>query len=201
MEEKSTVNKTEDKNDPSGNNSSKKNEKQNSDANSKKSKKKKTAVSYAIEFFIKIGITALVVALLLVFVAGVYVNHNNSSYPMIKDGDLCLTYKLAKLKLGDEIAYKKDGKIKFGRIVAMPGDVIDMSDNHIIINGYGAYDDAVYETTAEGASISFPYSVPNDTYFVLNDYRDDITDSRTYGGISKTETNGKVILVLRMRGI
>ena len=167
----------------------------------KKKKKKRTAVSFMIEFFIKIGVTALVVWLLCLFVVGVYVNHSNSSYPMIKDGDLCLTYKFAKLSLGDEIAYKKDGKIKFGRIVAMPGDVIDMNEDHITINGYGAYDDAVYETTAEGASITFPYNVPGDTYFVLNDYRDDITDSRTYGGISKSETRGKVILVLRLRGI
>ena len=177
------------------------NETSNSDMKTRKSKKKKTATDYAIEFFVKIGVTAIVVILLLVFVAGIHVNHNNSSYPMIKDGDLCLTFKLAKLKPGEEIAYKKDGKIRFGRIAAMPGDVIDMSEDHITINGYGAYDDAVYETTAEGSAITFPYTVPEDTYFVLNDYRDDITDSRMYGGISKAETRGKVILVLRIRGI
>ena len=176
-------------------------EKPNKDNKDKKPRKKRTAASYAIEFFIKIGITVLVVTFLLLFVGGVYVNHNNSSYPMVKDGDLCITFKLAKLKLEDEIVYKKDGKIKLGRIVAMPGDVIDMRDDHITINGYGAYDNAVYETTAEGASISFPYTVPDNTYFVLNDYRDDITDSRTYGGISKSETKGRIVLLIRMRGI
>ena len=165
-----------------------------------KKKKKPTAVSLMIEFFVKIGITALVVWLLCLFVVGVYVNHNNSSYPMIKDGDLCLTYKFAKLNTGDEIAYVHDGKIRFGRIVGMPGDTVDMSGDNLAVNGYGVFEDAVYPTTAEGASITLPYTVPQDTYFVLNDYRDDITDSRTYGGIPKSDTKGKLVMLLRRRG-
>ena len=63
----------------------------------KSKKKKKTAKDHAIRLFVRLGITALVIVLTLTFVLGVYVDHNNSSYPMIKDGDLCLTYKLGKL--------------------------------------------------------------------------------------------------------
>jgi signal peptidase I, bacterial type len=137
----------------------------------------------------------------LLFVAGVYVNHTNSGYPMIKDGDLCITYKLANLNKGDEIAYVKDGKIKFGRVVAMPGDTVDISEDKIVVNGMGVYEDTVYPTTAEGSAISYPYKVSSETVFVLNDYRDDITDSRTYGSIPLSETKGKIVLVLRRRGI
>ena len=167
----------------------------------KKGKKKRTAKSFMIEFFIKVAVTAIVVAVLLLFVAGVYVNHSNSAYPMIKDGDLCITYKLAKLVKGDEIAYVRDGKIKFGRIVAVAGDTVDISEDTITVNGMGVYEDTVYPTTAEGSSISYPYVVPADTVFVLNDYRDDVTDSRTYGSIALSDTKGKVVLVLRRRGI
>ena len=81
-------------------------------------KRKKTARQYAISFFIKIGVTALVVVILLIFVVGIYVNHSNSGYPMIKDGDLCLTFRLASLHRGDPIVYERDGVTKFGRIVA-----------------------------------------------------------------------------------
>ena len=174
--------------------------KQNEKNDPKKKKKKRTATSYMIEFFIKIIVTALVVCGLCFFVVGVYVNHNNSSYPMIKDGDLCITYKLAKLNKGDVIAYEQDGKTRFGRIVAIPGDTIDANDIGLTVNGYGAYEDAVYPTTTEGASITLPYTVPQGTFFVLNDYRDDITDSRTYGGIPETATKGKIVLLLRLRG-
>lgn len=166
-----------------------------------KGKQKRTATSFMIEFFIKVGLTAIIVAVLLTFISGVYVNHSNSAYPMIKDGDLCITYKLATLVKGDEIAYIRDGKIKFGRIVAVAGDTVDISEDAITVNGMGVYEDTVYPTTSEGSSISYPYVVSADTVFVLNDYRDDITDSRTYGSIPLSDTKGKVVLVLRRRGI
>lgn len=167
----------------------------------KKNKKKRTAVSLMIEFFVKVGLTALVVWLLCLFVVGVYVNHNNSSYPMIKDGDLCITYKLGSLREGDAIAYIYNDKINFGRIVGMPGDTVDISEGTITVNGYGVYENTVYPTTAEGAAISFPYVVPSDSYFVLNDYRDDINDSRIFGAVRKDDTKGKIVLLLRRRGI
>ena len=120
---------------------------------------------------------------------------------MIKDGDLVITYKLnTKYALDDEIGYLHDGKIKFGRIVARTGDVVDIGEETLTVNGYGVYENAVYPTTAEGATIEFPYTVPADTVFVLNDYRSDPTDSRMYGGIRIADTKGKVFLLLRRRG-
>ncbi len=164
-------------------------------------KRKKTARQYAISFFIKIGVTALVVVLLLIFVVGIYVNHSNSGYPMIKDGDLCLTFRLASLHRGDPIVYERDGVTKFGRIVAEAGDIVDLGEEGLTVNGYGVYEDTVYPTTGEGAALQFPYTVPEDTVFVLNDYRSDVLDSRTYGGIPLKDTKGKIILLLRKRGI
>lgn len=167
----------------------------------KPTRKKKTTLRIAVEFFIKLGVTALIIVLLLVFVVGVYVNHSNSSYPMIKDGDLCITFKLGEYANGDEIAYEQDGEIRFGRIVALPGDTVDILDGSITVNGYGVFENTVYPTTAEGATITFPYKVEEDTVFLLNDYREDITDSRTYGSIPKKMTKGKIVLVIRRRGI
>ena len=57
-------------------------------------KSPKTAAALAAEFFIKVAITALVVIILCTFVIGIHVNHSNSNYPMIKDGDLCVTFKI-----------------------------------------------------------------------------------------------------------
>ena len=168
--------------------------------NEKKVRKKRSAAYYAGTFFLKAGITAAVIFLLITFVVGIYINHSNSSYPMIKDGDLCLTYRLAKLADGDEIVYEHNSEIKFGRIVASSGDVIDINEEKITVNGYGVFEDAVYPTTAEGATITFPYTVPTDTVFVLNDYRDDPNDSRCYGAIPIKDTKGKIIMLIRRRG-
>lgn len=170
-------------------------------AKTKKKRKKKTAKDFAIEFFIKIAITAAAVVILLIFVVGIHVNHGNASYPMIKDGDLVITYKLGKPGAGEEIAYKHDGELKFGRIVAKEGDEVRITDQCITVNGYNIVEDVVYPTTAEGSAISYPYIVPQGTVFVLNDYRSDPGDSRTYGAIPMSDVEGEVILVLRRRGI
>ncbi len=164
-------------------------------------KKKKTAKQYAVRFFIRLGAAALVVTLTLVFVLGVYVNHSNSSYPMIKDGDLCLTFKLSKLKQGDVTAFRSGDEIKFGRVIALEGDTVEIKNDQVIVNGIGLYEDTVYRTSAESSKIEFPYTVPKDTVFVLNDLRSDTSDSRTLGGISLGDCKGKVIFVMRRRGI
>ncbi len=141
------------------------------------------------------------VVILCVFVVGIHVNHGNSSYPMLKDGDLVITYKIGKPVAGEEIAYRVDGQTRFGRIVAVGGDVIDISGEYIKVNDYGITEDVVYPTTSEGAKIDLPYQVPEGTVFVMNDFRQDINDSRTYGAISLKDCEGKVVLVLRRRGI
>ena len=171
------------------------------DTKTKAKKRKKTSTDYAIEFFIKIAVTAAVVVLLCVFVVGIHVNHGNSSYPMIKDGDLVITYKIGKVLKGEEIAYKADGQTRFGRIVASAGDEVEIKDSCVLVNGFFVTEDVVYSTTSEGSTVSYPYKVPEDSVFVLNDFRDDISDSRTNGAVTLSDCEGKVVLVLRRRGI
>ena len=67
----------------------------------KKKKKKRSALSYAVSFFVKIGLTVLCVWVLITYVGGVFMCHDNRSYPMIKDGDLVITYRLGEYRQGD----------------------------------------------------------------------------------------------------
>ena len=166
-----------------------------------KKKKKKSAVYYAVTFFAKIGLTALAVWALLTYVGGVSMCHDNSAYPMIKDGDLILSYRLDPLRQGDVVVYRVDGIARFGRVIALGGDTVDIAGEYVDVNGYGLYENTVYPTSAEGAKISFPYTVPQDSVFVLNDYRSDMNDSRNYGAIPISETEGKAVFVIRRRGI
>ncbi|MBO7395384.1 MAG: signal peptidase I [Ruminococcus sp.] len=166
-----------------------------------KPKKKHTASYHAAAFFAKIACTALLVWVLLTFVAGVFICHDNSSFPMIKDGDLCITYRLGKLDQGDLVVYELDGRQHFGRIAAFEGDRVELVDERVSVNGYCVYEDTVYPTKPDGAKISFPYTTPDNCVFVLNDYRTDINDSRSFGGIPVDKVKGKVVFVLRRRGI
>ena len=166
-----------------------------------KPKKKHTAAYYAAAFFAKIGLTAAVIWALLTFVAGVHICHDNNAYPFIRDGDFCLTYRHAGLRQGTMIVYKQDGKLRYGRIIAKGGDSVEIFNDYITVNDYGISDNTVYQTSPEGSAISYPYRVPEDCVFVLNDRRSDISDSRTYGGIPLDDVEGAVVFTMRMRGI
>jgi len=166
-----------------------------------KPKKKRTAKSYAISFFIKIFVTALVLTVVFRFIAGIHICHTNCAYPTIRDGEFCLTYRLADLKQGTMIVYRRDGEVKFGRIIAFSGDKVNIFNDFISVNDYGISENAVYPTSPEGSAISYPYQVPENCVFVLNDFRSDISDSRTYGGIPLEDVEGAVVFTMRMRGI
>jgi signal peptidase I len=49
--------------------------------------------------------------------------------------------------------------------------------------------------------VSFPYTVEEGSYFVLCDFRTASVDSRSYGTIPQSDLAGKVITLLRRRGI
>ena len=167
----------------------------------KKKKKKRTASYYAMTFFLKLGLTALVIWILLTYAAGIFICHTNSAYPAIKDGDFCLTYRLAKPEQGTMVVYRHNGEIRFGRVIASGGDKVSIFTDFISVNDYGISDEAVYPTSPEGSAVSYPYIVPDNCVFVLNDYRSDLSDSRTFGGIPTEELQGAVVFTMRMRGI
>lgn len=164
-------------------------------------KKKRTAKGYALAFFIKLAATALVVWVIFAFVLGVHVCHTNSAYPTIRDGDLCLTYRLAKLEQGTMIVYRQDGEIKYGRVVAFGGEKVEIFDDFVSVNDYGISENVVYPTSPEGSKISYPYYVPEGCVFVLNDFRSDLSDSRSYGGIPLDDVEGAIVFTMRMREI
>ncbi len=166
-----------------------------------KPKKKRTAKSYAISFFIKVFVTLIVLTVVFRFIAGIHICHTNCAYPTIRDGEFILTYRLADLKQGAMIVYRRDGEVRFGRVIAFSNDKVNIFNDFISVNDYGISENAVYPTSPEGSAISYPYQVPENCVFVLNDFRSDISDSRTYGGIPLEDVEGAVVFTMRMRGI
>ena len=169
--------------------------------NRSKKKKKRTAKSYALSFFIKLGIAFVVLFIIFKFFVAVHICHTNSAYPSVRDGDLCLVNRLAELKQEQLIVYKQEGEVRFGRIVAMGGDKVEIKQDSVYVNDYVLSEKVVYPTSPEGSAISYPYEVPKDSVFVLNDYRSDISDSRTYGAVAIDDVEGVVVFTMRMRGI
>lgn len=126
----------------------------------------------------------------------------NEMFPAVKDGDLLIANRLASdYEKDDVVIYTQNGETKVGRIVAVGGDVVTLDDGgSLIVNGTVQSGDIVYQTYAlEG--LEYPYSVPEGTVFILGDYRTNAEDSRTFGPVAEENILGRVMTLLRRRGL
>lgn len=149
---------------------------------------------------LKFLVMTVTIIILLTFVGGIFICHDNNMHPSVKDGDLVITYKLGGYYFGDIVLYEHDGKKYFGRVTAVAGDTIEIFEtNGYSVNGTIPYETVYYTTErAENSTITYPYTVKDGEVFIMNDLRDNMNDSRTFGGVDKLY--GKVVLLLRRRG-
>jgi len=123
-------------------------------------------------------------------------------FPAIEDGDLVLVYRLHRdYEKGDVVAYDVGGEMFLGRIVARQTDVVMMNDTGTLqINGTNQGGEIMYPTYAKPGT-DYPFRVPEETLFLLGDYRTQTEDSRDFGPIPMDDIQGKVITIVRRRGV
>ena len=68
----------------------------------------------------------------------------------------------------------------------------------LTVNGTAQTGEIIYPTVAK-PGIEYPYRVPDDSVFLLGDYRSAAIDSRDFGPVPKKNVKGKVITILRRR--
>ena len=109
-------------------------------------------------------------------------------FPSLKDGDLVLGYRLQKDFQTDDV-------------IAHGGDQVNINESgEVKVNGVSEGGEILY-LTYDGGNLKYPYQVPENTLFVLGDYRTEAKDSRSYGAIPMGQVKGKVITFLRRRGL
>ncbi len=126
----------------------------------------------------------------------------NEMFPALKDGDLALGFRLERtLRSGDVVLYQADGDLHFGRILTLGGNTVEISgDGSVKINGVSESGEILFSTDDPG-TLTYPYEVPEGSVFILGDYRTETKDSRTFGAIPISSIKGKVLTILRRRGI
>lgn len=153
--------------------------------------------------FVKIGLLALVVVVMVTCFFGIFRSGDNSMKPAVKDGDLVITWRIQKdYQAGDVIVLENDDKKEIRRVIAVEGDTVDFTEDGMAINGYLQVESDIYtETLPYAEGFAFPLTVQEGEVFVLADHRENATDSRIYGPVSIERTYGKVMTVIRQRGI
>lgn len=177
-----------------------------------KEQNKKENIKYIEIFILKlVGCVAfLYVIFFLIF--GLHVEKSNDMLPKICAGDICLYYRIGDEYIGNAaVVYEKNGKESTGRVVAVPGDVISVTEAGTVeINGNQIMESEIYYDTTpydfENSSnanvvVNYPVTLGENEYFILGDYRTASKDSRVYGPIKTDDIKGEVILVLRRKNL
>lgn len=127
--------------------------------------------------------------------------------------------RLGEPARGDVVVFKSEAAdtrlVK--RLVGLPGDVVEMRGNRLLLNGVEArYEDALdgeggvsmREVTADNTRRTIradrpnrvqnfgPVTVPPEHYLMLGDNRDNSADSRVYGFVPRSELVGRASTVV-----
>ena len=112
-------------------------------------------------------------------------------------------YGNATPRRGDVIVfeYPKDETKQFvKRVIGLPGDVIEVRDQVIYLNGSVLSESYIQHTDthiqpANARDNLGPVTVPPDSYFVLGDNRENSLDSRFWGYVPKDKILGKADVI------
>ena len=155
-------------------------------------KLRKSVIS-TTNILIVVAAVAILVAMLFLPVLRIYGNSMNST---LNSGELVVSVKGSDFKTGDIIAFYYNNNILIKRVMANPGDWVDMDlDGNVYVNQQLVDEPYLTEKAFGEPDIDFPYQVPDDRVFVLGDNRDVSVDSRykSVGCVSSEQIVGKIV--------
>ena len=140
-------------------------------------------------------IVAAVAVLIATLVLPVLQIDGTSMEPTLSSGDVVLLIKTTRFERGDLCAFTWNNKLLVKRVIALPGDWIEIdTDGTVYINGEKLDEPYVEHKALGECDLEFPFQVPQEQYFVIGDMRESSIDSRNtiIGCIPKDQIVGKV---------
>lgn len=147
--------------------------------------------------------TLVVVAAFAILVATLWMPvlqiYGTSMTPTLDEGQIVVSVKGYEFEPGDLVAFYIGNKLLVKRVIASPGDMIDIhEDGTVFINGKELNEPYVSEKAYGECDLEFPYQVPESRFFMLGDHRATSVDSRSsvVGCIAKEQIVGKIVFCM-----
>ncbi len=157
-------------------------------------------------------VVALAAAFLLrTFVAEPFIIPSGSMEDTLKVGDRLvgekITYRTSSPKVGDIVTFEdpeSPGTILIKRVIATEGQVVSLQDGKVVVDGV-ALDEPYTEgkpsealdrhSAALAENVSYPYTVPAGSVWVMGDNRTNSLDSRYFGAIPVSSITSRAVFV------
>lgn len=122
--------------------------------------------------------------------------YGSSMTPTLYDGEIIFSMKTSKMEPGDIVAFYYNNKILVKRVVAGPGDWVDIDEDGTVYVNEKLLDEPYLVEKAYGeTNIELPYQVPDGKYFVMGDHRATSVDSRntSVGCVTQEQIVGRIL--------
>jgi len=104
-------------------------------------------------------------------------------------------YRIDEIERGDIVVfwYPLDPSTSYiKRVIGVPGDVVEIRDGHVLVNGTLLDEDYVPAEYMDHRSFQ-AVVVQSDHYYVMGDHRSQSSDSRTWGLVPRENIYGKAV--------
>jgi signal peptidase I len=145
-----------------------------------------------------IVLTLVVLFFVRFIVHGYHVQEPNMQPAIAADSYLMVNhtaYLFQKPQRGDIVVLHYPPNVNMdviGRIIAVPGDTVRLDSTHVFINGTLLHEGYV---TTPFNPVARQWKIPANDYFIMNDNRTIVDDSRTWGPVSQSYIVGKAAII------
>jgi signal peptidase I len=146
-----------------------------------------------VGILVTVAAIAVLIAVLLLPVLQIY---GTSMSPTLNEGNIVISVKGSRFETGDMVAFYYNNKILVKRVIANPGQWVDLDkEGNVYVNNVKLDEPYIKEKAYGETNIQLPYQVPDSRIFVMGDNRDVSIDSRnsSVGCVTDEQIVGKIV--------